>query len=64
MTLAERLVKGETLEGDDAREVLDTLFMDHWILWVKLAAVYVRLKQYDQVLWILDQLVDREENKV
>ena len=61
MTIEEKLVAGETLEGDEAREVFDE-FENHCCrFWLRLALVYLKTGKIEQAKDVLEQLIAREK---
>ena len=57
-TLEEKLVAGETLEGDAARTMLDELQTRPWRFWVHIALGYLQQGQPVQAEQVLKQLIE------
>lgn len=57
MTLEEKLVAGETLEGDEAREMFEEEEHHPQRFWLRLALVYLKTGKIEQAREILEQLI-------
>ncbi len=60
--VAERLLDGEEFSGEEAQELMKTLFGPHyWKLTVNIALVYIDRKEYEEARVVLEGLISDEE---